>query len=177
MEMNKNKGRFSQKLLALRISTIGDSNLSPEVIKTYWELFGDKVEKWEEILSLAIVTCDRWPSISKLYELGGKSFTPPSKSDTAKEIVDVIFGCISKWGYSNSEKAMKEIGATGWDAVMSYGGWNHLCEITDSQVGMTKAQMRGSIEAKITREGLENISLPPSVMNNNLILLFKIYCY
>lgn len=64
-------------------------------------------------------------------------------ADDAQIVSNLIIGAISKYGYTNPDRAEEHVGPLGWKVVEIFGGWKHLCEfVTHDNEATVKAQLR-----------------------------------
>ena len=77
----------------------------------------------------------------------------------ANDIAGRIVGSISRFGYTNEERARAHIGPVGWLIVERSGGWRHLCNtLTTAQGGTFYAQCRDQVRAQIQMGGVPETS-------------------
>lgn len=72
----------------------------------------------------------------------------------ANDIAGRITGSISRFGYTNADRAQAHIGPVGWQVVERMGGWAHLCRtLNAAQTGTFYAQARDLAKATLARAG------------------------
>lgn len=80
--------------------------------------------------------------------------------DSASRIVQAI----TKYGYTNPDRAKRFIGELGWEIVRREGGWENLCErLRDHEIGMFKAQTRELAKSLISRSRAGLLEQPPAL--------------
>lgn len=83
--------------------------------------------------------------------------------EIGQEVSSRIEGAITRFGYSNPERAKEFIGNIGWEVVRQCGGWSRLCEIEYDCLPSTRKQWRdiGAIVSK--NYFFTGKNLPPSL--------------
>lgn len=83
---------------------------------------------------------DKFPLPAKLIGMLNQGTAP---DDIGREVSSRVIGAISKYGYTNPDKAEAFIGELGWLVVKRLGGWVQLCEqINNSNMTTWMAQIR-----------------------------------
>lgn len=101
-------------------------------------------------------------------EVRGLIETPLSDEDQAREAAARIVQAMSKYGYTNPDRAREFIGSVGWLIVEREGGWTSLCQrTTDDQLPVLKAQWRELARGLITRARLGQLETPPALPTNS----------
>jgi len=95
----------------------------------------------------------------------------PDYEVESKEAATRIIGAVVKFGQYNETEAEKYIGTLGWEAVKRYGGWQHICQITEYDNNTTfYAQLKESIKSLYLRQ-VRGKKEPPSLPQENPKLL------
>lgn len=94
--------------------------------------------------------------------------------DEAMEAASRAIAALSKFGYTNPDRAKEFIGELGWEAIRLMGGWTRLCETTTpDQNEILRAQLRDlcvSVSKK-SRAGLSDT--PPQLPTPNPFLQIR----
>jgi hypothetical protein len=97
-----------------------------------------------------------------------------NSDDNSQDVANSVITAISKFGYTNQERAKDYIGELGWEAVTRMGGWKHLCEtMTHENEGMYRAQIREYSKTiiKLAKRGQldERPALPEPTAVSNVV--------
>jgi len=107
----------------------------------------------EQIVLDGIMRCalelKYFPSIAEIRHRAN-----PSEGITdeviANDTVSKVIQAMSKFGYTNSDKAKEFIGELGWELVTREGGWENVCRNVElDQLPIYRAQWRELIKAII----------------------------
>lgn len=135
--MNKHKA------LLLALAKYYREQMDDERLSMFAEDLSDlSIEELALAIKHAKHTATRMPFPSQLRAFIGRAQI--SNEDRAQLISSDILAAISKFGYTNPEKAKEFIGEAGWLVVQTQGGWSNLCSLVDDQNFTTfRAQLRG----------------------------------
>lgn len=90
----------------------------------------------------------------------------PENTDEAdaREAAARIISAISRYGYTNLDRARAYIGSVGWRVVELQGGWTRLCEgVTSNQIPSLQAQLRDLAMGTLRRARLGILDQPPQL--------------
>lgn len=94
----------------------------------------DELQKWGK-------TETTFPHPAKLR---AKVMPEMNQDDNAVMVANLIMKSISMDGYTNPDRAKQRMGSLAWEVVNKFGGWQTLCETTNSDnMGTVRAQLRG----------------------------------
>lgn len=102
---------------------------------------------------------DPFPSISEIAGIIEPSTDPELEAiEAANRIVEAI----TRYGYTNPERAKEFIGELGWRVVTREGGWENICRSVQSYDALSthKAQWRQLAKATLLRGGSGSDSAP-----------------
>lgn len=135
--MNKHKA------LLLGLAKYYREQMDDERLSMFAEDLSDlSIEELAIAIKQAKHTITKMPFPSQLRAFVGRAQI--SNEDQAQLISTDILAAISKFGYTNQEKAKEFLGDLGWGVVQRQGGWSNLCSLVDDQNFTTfRAQLRG----------------------------------
>lgn len=90
---------------------------------------------------------------------------PDNLSDAtiAADIAARIGGAMSRYGYTNPNRAERYIGEVGWRVVQTLGGWRHLCNtITTDEMRTFHAQCRDLARAQLEMDRMRPVAVLPT---------------
>jgi hypothetical protein len=81
------------------------------------------------------------PSVAQILAAMGKREL--GHEEIARELAERIAGAIRRFGYTQPRRAEEFLGAAGWLTIEKLGGWQNICESTDTDdLPVLKAQWR-----------------------------------
>lgn len=84
-----------------------------------------------------------------------------SNEQLAVEASNKIVEAMSKFGYTQPEKARAFMGEIAWEVVQREGGWQSLCErTTNDELPILKAQWRSLAAVVSIRQKQDHVALP-----------------
>lgn len=87
-----------------------------------------------------------------------------SDIDNAAEVANRIIQAMSKYGWTQPEKAKQFIGEVGWLVVQREGGWGWICETTtEDKIPTLKAQWRVLASSLVNRSRSGQLDVAPSL--------------
>jgi hypothetical protein len=112
----------------------------------------------EAVCRKFMITKKFFPDISEFFE----ELSPQETTeDKAQLTVGKILEAVNLFGYMGAEKAASYLGED-WNIVISFGGWNVICETPFESMGTMRAQLRElakSIKRKHTSIGISEQNL------------------
>lgn len=66
-----------------------------------------------------------------------------------------ILEAVTKFGSYRVEEARKHVGELGWGVIAMSGGWNQICQMTEKEIGIFRAQWAQLAEALLKRGPVE----------------------
>lgn len=88
----------------------------------------------------------RIPSVGDILEAAG--IRSPDPEDEANAIMGRIIKAVRDLGGYRPEEAQAFIGEIGWEAVRrTFGSWDQICMIEESDMGIIRAQLRDMVKA------------------------------
>ncbi len=86
---------------------------------------------------------------------------PKDPEGEAAATVGRIIDAVTRFGYSNSLRAMEYIGASGWQTVKSSGGWDFICANLGASLDLTtfSAQLRNRLKQEISSNAHKDLNL------------------
>ena len=89
---------------------------------------------------------------------------PVSDLSIANDIAARIGNAMSRYGYTNSDRAEQHIGPVGWQVVSLLGGWRHICNtVMTDDMRTFHAQCRELARAQLEMERRRPKGLRPSL--------------
>jgi hypothetical protein len=139
------KKAIAQYCIAKGISTTEDRiNITATYLQKKNEFSEDQI-LWA--IAQLFETSKYFPDVSDVLKL-----LRPSQESIADEgnlIAGEIIDSLSRFGQYQAKEARESLGETAWYVVERFGGWTTVCNLTYSELGTARAQMRRLAEASV----------------------------
>lgn len=142
--------------------------MAPGVVKFWFECLKNYSPVELRTALNRLIKEDHFPSIKEVELALGAGVTP---QDDGIVIAGKIVAAISRFGWSGPEEARAMIGPVGWEVVQLSGGWAQVCNVSDEDLGIQKAQWRETARALLERGGRSLPELPPPMSDRGLRLI------
>lgn len=159
----------------IMLASFAGREMNEMLLNGYMEAVSDLDQ--EQVLD----TLKSWLRTNKGFphpaDIRAKVMPELNPEDNAQDAANLAIACVSRYGYTNPEKARASMGELAWAVVHRMGGWQHLCETLNNQnEGMFRAQIRNLAEVvskKSKRGELDIAPALPEPTNNVTSLISK----
>lgn len=139
------------KLIIVALAEFFQTELTDNQVEMYSKALVDIPMDQLESATNLVMKCGsftKFPLPGQIREL-----IKPKPEEEAVEISARIATALSKFGYTNPERAKEFIGSTGWNVVELNGGWQTMCQtVSADELPILKAQWRELAKTFIKRE-------------------------
>lgn len=159
------------KLILTGLAEYYGVNLSVQQLNMYSEdLYDLDLNDILKAVKIIRTSSEFFPKPSTIIQsVKGKSI------DNAIDVSNLIVLAMSKYGWTNPDKAKIFMGELAWEVVEREGGWQRVCETSsDDQLPILKAQWRELARVLLNKNSLGKLNERPSLNNKEPNKLLEI---